>query len=148
MGLVPSAAFGVVAHGGVAFGVASVELEARWLPSTSLAFEGGTISSTLVTAGLVGCATFGPWAACGLLETGPYSAQGKGFTESQSHTTWVLGLGARGQWDWVFAHPVGLRVHVDGLVNVLRTRLLVGEDVAWEAPSVALAVGVGLFVDF
>jgi hypothetical protein len=146
VGLVPSTAFGVVAHGGLSFGVASVELEARWLPTTSVAFDSGSISTWLLTAGLVGCATFGDWSACGLVQTGPFTSQGKGLADAQSHTTWVVELGARGQWDWVFVYPVGLRLHVDGLVNLVRPRLLVGTDVAWKAPSVALAAGVGLFV--
>jgi hypothetical protein len=148
LGLVPSAAFGVVAHGGVAFRFASVELEASWLPSTSIAFASGTISSTLVTGALVGCATFGDFGACGLFQAGPLTSQGKGYADAQSHTTWVVALGARGQWDWVFAHPVGLRLQVDGLVNLVRTRLLVGPDTAWRAPGVALAVGAGVFLVF
>jgi hypothetical protein len=148
VGLVPSTAFGVVAHGGLSFGVASVELEARWLPTTTVAFDSGSISSWLLTAGLVGCATFGDFSACGLVETGPFTSQGKGLADAETHMTWVVELGARGQWDWVFVYPVGLRLHVDGLVNLVRPRLLVGTDVAWKAPSVALAAGVGLFVVF
>jgi hypothetical protein len=150
-GLVPSTAFGLVVHGGVAWTFASAELEVRWLPNTSLGFEGGTISSRLLTGALVGCATFksfGSFGACGLFETGPLTSQGHGYSQSFSSTTWTAALGVRGHWDWVFAHPLGLRVHVDGLVNVVRTRLLVGPDVAWQAPSVALDVGVGLFLVF
>jgi hypothetical protein len=151
VGLVPSTAFAAVLHGGVAWNFASAELEARWLPSTSTAFGVGTISSTLRTGALVGCATFqsvGAFGACGLLEVGPLTSQGRGYSESFKTTTWTVALGVRGQWDWVFAHPVGLRVHVDGLVNVVRTRVLVGPDVAWQAPTLALDVGAGLFLVF
>lgn len=148
IGLVPRRAFGVVAHGGVAWSFASAELEARWLPSTSFNFNGGSISSTLVTGSLVGCALFGDWGACGLIQAGPLSSQGSGYPQSLNATTWVFAVGARGQWDWVFAHPVGLRVHVDGLVNLVRSRLLVNSAVAWEAPPVALAVGAGLYLVF
>jgi hypothetical protein len=151
VGLVPSTAFAAVLHGGVAWSFASAELEARWLPSTSTAFGVGTISSTLSTGALVGCATFqsvGAFGACGLFEVGPLTSQGRGYAESFKTTTWTVALGVRGQWDWVFAHPVGLRVHVDGLVNVVRTRVLVGPDVAWQAPTLALDVGAGLFLVF
>jgi len=148
IGLVPRRAFGVVAHGGVAWSFASAELELRWLPSTSFNFNGGSISSTLVTGSLVGCALFGDWGACGLVQAGPLSSRGSGYPESLNATTWVFAVGARGQWDWVFAHPVGLRVHVDGLVNLVRPRLLVNTTVAWEAPVVALAVGAGLYLVF
>ena len=146
--LVPRRAFGVVVHGGVAWSFASAELEVRWLPSTSFNSNGGSISSTLVTGAAVGCALFGDWGACGLVQAGPLSSQGSGYPQSLNATTWVLAIGARGQWDWVFAHPVGLRLHVDGLVNVVRPRLLVNSTVAWEAPPFALAVGAGLYVVF
>jgi hypothetical protein len=148
LGLVPSGAFGVVAHGGVFWSFASVELEVQWLPNTSLAFAPGSISSRLVTGALVGCAKFGDWSACGLAQAGPYTAQGHGYSPSFSTTTWVVALGARGQWDWVFVHPVGLRLHIDGLVNLVRPQLLVGSASAWTAPPVALAVGAGVFVRF
>lgn len=147
-GLVPHHAFGVLLHGGLVFSFASVELEATWLPSTSLAFAPGTISSTLVTGALVGCARFGGFGACGLFETGPFHSQGTGYAQSQSQTTWAVAVGVRAQWDWVFAHPVGLRLQADGLVNVVRTRLLVGSDVVWQAPSFALALGAGVFFVF
>jgi hypothetical protein len=148
LGLVPRHAFGVVLHGGVAWAFASVELEVRWLPSTSLAFESGTISSTLVTGALVGCATLGDFGACGLFQAGPLSSTGNGFVQSQSSTTWATALGARAQWDWVFAHPVGVRVQADGLLNLVRTRLLVGPDAVWRAPSFGFAGGAGLFLVF
>ncbi len=148
LGAVPRHAFGVVAHGGVAWSFASVELEARWLPATSLAFQSGTISTSQVTGTLVGCARFAGFGACGLFQAGPLSSTGNGFAQSQSSTTWMAALGARVQWDWVFAHPVGLRVQVDGLVNLVRTRLLVGPDAVWQAPSFGLAAGAGVFLVF
>ncbi|HXX30479.1 MAG TPA: hypothetical protein VEJ89_07160 [Myxococcaceae bacterium] len=148
LGLVPSGAFGPVAFGGVDLGIASAELELRWLPTTSLADTGGSIASRLVTAAAVGCALFGDFGACGLIQVGPLTADGRGYTQSLNTTTWVVALGARGQWDWVFAHPVGLRLHVDGLVNLVRPRLLVDGVPAWTAPSVALALGAGLYVVF
>jgi hypothetical protein len=157
LGLVPAGgAFGPVVHGGVTWSFASVELEARWLPSTSSALGTGTVSTTLVTGAVVGCALFGPWGACGLLQAGPQTSQGKVQTPLQTvtSTTWVVALGARGQFDWVFAHPVGLRLHLDGLVNLVRPRLVVtnqaGSTVESTAPGsgVALAVGAGVFVVF
>jgi hypothetical protein len=146
--LVPRRAFGVDVHGGVAWSFASVEFEARWLPSTSFNYNGGSISSRLVTGAVVGCALFGDWGACGLIQAGPLRSQGSGYQDSLNATTWVVAVGARGQWDWVFAHPVGLRLHADGLVNLVRPRLLVNSAVAWEAPPLALVVGAGLYVVF
>jgi len=37
---------------------------------------------------------------------------------------------------------------VDGLVNLIRPRLLVNASQAWEAPAVGLVVGAGLYARF
>jgi hypothetical protein len=148
VGVVPSTAPGVALYVGVAWSSASVELEGRWLPTSSLSFQGGTISTSLVSAGLSGCALFGPWGACGVAQAGPFSSSGSGYGQAKEASTWVVSLGARAQWIWVFANPVGLRLHVDGLVNLIRPRLLVNASEAWEAPPVALVVGAGLYARF
>ena len=146
--LMPSTAFGASLFVGVAWPSASVELEARWIPATSIAYQGGHISSSLFTVGASGCALFGPWGACGVVDGGPFSSSGSGYPQSIETSDWVVSLGARAQWTWVFANPVGLRLHVDGLVNLIRPRLLVNASQAWEAPAVGLAVGAGLYARF
>ncbi len=152
VGLVPQRAFGVLLHGGVAFRFFSVELEVGWLPSTSFAFQHGTISSSLVTAAAVGCGTLGGFGLCAVAQTGPLTSQGQGYATVSSPTSWVLTFGVRGQWDWVFAHPVGLRLQATGLVNAVQTRLQVGAEpaplTAWTSPTFALSLGAGLFVLF
>ncbi|MGO9830375.1 MAG: hypothetical protein ACLPJH_09555 [Myxococcaceae bacterium] len=152
VGLVPQRAFGVLVHGGVAFRVFSLELEVGWLPSTSFAFQHGTISSSLVTAALVGCGTYGGFGLCAVAQTGPLTSQGQGYATVSSSTSWVLAFGVRGQWDWVFAHPVGLRLQATGLVNAVQTRLQVGAEpaplTAWTSPTFALSLGAGLFLLF
>src|SRR5262249_54784275 len=129
---------------GAASSTASVELEGRWLPGTSITFGTGTISTSMISAALVGCARFGPWAACGLSQAGPLSATGQGFTSSEEVSPWVVSVGARGQWGWVFAIPGALRFRVDGTANLIRPRLLVGSEEAWKAPPFSVSVGGGL----
>ena len=143
-GALPGIAGGLVVHAGAASSTASVELEGRWLPGTSVAFGTGTISTSMLSAALVGCARFGPWAACGLTQAGPLSATGQGFTNSAEVSPWVVSVGARGQWEWVFANPVSLRLHVDGAANLIRPRLLVDSKEAWKAPPFSVSVGGGL----
>ncbi len=147
-GVLPGVAGGVLVHAGAASSTASVELEGRWLPGTSTAFGTGTISTKLVSGALVGCARFGSWSACGLTQAGPLSAEGQGYSRSQEATAWMVSVGARGQWEWLFADPVGLRLHLDGAVNVVRPRLLVDSQEAWAVPPVSVWVGGGLFGRF
>ena len=125
-----------------------MEVEARWLPGTSLAYGTGSISTSLVTGALVGCAHFGPWAACGLTQAGPLQAKGEGYNRSEDTSAWLVSVGARGQWEWLFAGPVGVRLHLDGMVNLVRPRFLVDSQVAWTTPPVSVWVGGGLFGRF
>ncbi|MGZ6164264.1 MAG: hypothetical protein ACXWLS_13105, partial [Myxococcaceae bacterium] len=148
VGVLPGIAGGVLIHGGAASSTASVELEARWLPGTRLSYGGGSISTSLVTGALVGCARFGAWAACGLTQAGPLQAQGEGYSRSSEASAWLVSVGARGQWEWLFAGPIGLRLHLDAMLNLVRPRLLVGSQAAWTAPPVSMWVGGGLFGRF
>ncbi len=148
VGVLPGIAGGVLVHAGAASSTASVEFEARWLPGTSLSYGGGSISTSLVSGALVGCARFGPWAACGLTLAGPLQAKGQGYSRSEDASAWLVSVGARGQWEWLFAGPVGLRLHLDAMVNLVRPRLLVDSQAAWTTPPVSVWVGGGLFGRF
>ena len=77
-GVLPGFAGGVLVHAGAASSTASVELEGRWLPGTTQAFGTGSVSTSLVSGALVGCARFGSWSACGLALAGPVSGEGSG----------------------------------------------------------------------
>lgn len=147
-GVLPGIAGGVLVHAGAASSTASVELEGRWLPGTARAFGTGSISASLVAGSVVGCARFGSWSACGFALAGPVSAQGAGFARSQDASAWMFSVGARGQWEWLFADPVGLRLHLDGAVNLVRPRFLVDSQEAWAVPPVSVWVGGGLFGRF
>ncbi len=147
-GTLPGVAAGVLVYAGAASSTASVELEARWLPGTGQPYGTGSISTSLFTGALVGCARFGPWAACGLTQAGPLSAQGAGFSRSEDTSAWLVSVGARGQWEYLFAGPLGVRLHLDGMVNVVRPRFLVDSEVAWTTPPVSVWVGGGLFGRF
>jgi len=147
-GVLPGFAGGALIHAGAASSTASIEVEGRWLPGTQVAFGTGTVSTSLISAALVGCARFGPWGACGVAQAGPLSATGQGYSRSQEASPWMVSAGARAQWEWLFADPVGLRLHLDGAVNLVRPRFLVDSQEAWGVPPFSVWVGGGLFGRF
>lgn len=147
-GVLPGFAGGVLVHAGAASSTASVELEGRWLPGTRQPFGTGSVSTSLVSGALVGCARFGGWGACGLALAGPVRGTGEGYSRSQEASAWVVSAGARGQWEWLFADPVGLRLHLDGAINLVRPRFLVDSQQAWAVPRFSVWVGGGLFGRF
>lgn len=147
-GVLPGFAGGVLVHAGAASSTASVEVEGRWLPGTRQPFGTGSVSTSLVSGAVVGCARFGGWGACGLALAGPVSGKGEGYSRSQQGSAWMVSAGARAQWDWLFADPVGLRLHLDGAVNLVRPRFLVDSQVAWGVPRFSVWVGGGFFGRF
>ena len=147
-GVLPGFAGGAGVHAGAASETASVEAELRWLPGTRLAFGPGSISTSLWSGALVGCARFGPWAACGLTQAGPLHARGEGYSRSQEASAWMVSVGARAQWEWMFSAQVGLRLHLDGAANLVRPRLLIDAQEAWSTPPVSVWVGGGLLGRF
>jgi len=147
-GAIPHTAGGIVVHAGAQSRTASLELEGRWLPGTRMSFQAGTISASLASGALVGCARFGAWGLCGLGQAGPLKARGEGYSRSEETSTWVVSLGARAQWEWVFAHPIGLRFQLDGAANLIRPRFLVDSQEAWKAPPLSFSLGAGLFCLF
>ncbi|HEY3587478.1 MAG TPA: hypothetical protein VGK85_10015 [Myxococcaceae bacterium] len=147
-GVLPGFAGGVLVHAGAASSTASVEIEGRWLPGTRQPFGTGSVSTSLVSGALVGCARFGGWGACGLALAGPVSGTGEGYSRSQEASAWIVSPGARAQWEWLFADPVGLRLHLDGAVNLVRPRFLVDSQEAWAVPRFSVWVGGGLFGRF
>jgi len=147
-GVLPGFAGGVLVHAGAASSTASVEVEGRWLPGTSQPFGVGSVSTSLVSGALVGCARFGPWGACGLALAGPLKGKGEGYSRSQEVSAWMVSAGARAQWEWLFADPVGLRLHLDGAVNIVRPRFLVDSQEAWALPPFSVWVGGGVFGRF
>ena len=147
-GVLPGFAGGILVHGGAASSTASVELEGRWLPGTRQAYGTGSVSTSLVSGAFVGCARFGSWAACGLALAGPVSAKGEGYSRSQEASAWMVSAGARAQWEWLFADPVGLRLHLDGAVNLVRPRFLVDSQEAFAVPPLSVWVGGGVFGRF
>jgi hypothetical protein len=147
-GVLPGFAGGMLIHAGAASSTASVEVEGRWLPGTRVAYGTGTISTSLLSAALVGCARFGPWGACAVAQAGPLSATGQGYSRSQEASPWMVSAGARVQWEWLFADPVGLRLHLDGTANLVRPRFLVDSQEAWAVPPFSVWVGGGLFGRF
>jgi hypothetical protein len=147
-GVLPGFAGGVLVHAGAASSTASVAVEGRWLPGTGQPFGIGSVSTSLVSGALVGCARFGGWGACGLALAGPVSGTGEGYSRSQEASAWMVSAGARAQWEWLFADPVGLRLHLDGTVNLVRPRFLVDSQQAWAVPRFSVWVGGGLFGRF
>ena len=112
-------------------------------------FGGGSVSTSLVTGALVGCARFGSWAACGLTLAGPLQRPGRGVRHSTGASAWhglrrrqgTMGVAVR-------RHPAVSGYTSTACVNLVPPRLLVDSQAAWTTPPVSVWVGGGLFGRF
>jgi hypothetical protein len=80
---------------------------------------------------------------------GSLQASGQDIDPRSSRATPFVAAGLRLGIEWPESTMVALRVHVDGLANLHRTRLMLGQtDEVWVAPPFAGTAGAGVVVRF
>jgi hypothetical protein len=152
-GMVPSASPGVsaFARGRVDSWSLSIEVRADLAESypRSTALGGGSVEAWLPAAGLAPCFHVRYVAACALGLLGSLQASGQHIDPRSSRTTSFIAAGVRLGVEWPESTMVALRVHLDGLANLHRARLILGQsDEVWSAPPMAGTVGAGVVVRF
>jgi len=152
-GMVPSASPGVsaFARGRVKSWSLSIEFRAD-LPESatrSAALGGGRVESWLAAAGFAPCFHVGYAAACAVAMLGSLQASGQDIDPRSSRATPFVAAGVRLGIEWPESTMVALRVHVDGLANLHRARLMLGQtDEVWPAPPFAGTAGAGVVLRF
>jgi len=139
VGLAPAPVSGGLTLGAVLdVGSWSGALEVTGYAIAPRAHGAGTLSSPAVHGTLVGCWRPGILEGCLGVTAGAFWVLGE--VDGGAHRAAVLAplvrLGAR----W----PIGgaaLRVHVDALTPLTRTRVREGDDVLWESPALAVVFG-------
>jgi hypothetical protein len=154
-GSAPSPAPGVAVGAAIAVRAWSLALELRADASEGAtrpaSLGGGAVESSLYAAQLVPCWTISYFAICGLGVLGALEASGTDIVPSTTRTTLFAAAGARIGVEWPLPAGFGLRLHTDGLVDLHRPTLALGqdgEDDVWTAPQLAGAVGIGVAKHF
>jgi hypothetical protein len=156
VGIVPSATPGmsVFARGRVKPWSLSIEVRAD-LPESaarSAALGGGRVQAWLASAGLAPCFHAGYIDACAVGMLGSLQASGLDIDPRFSKGAVFLAAGIRLGFEWPRSARYALRLHVDGMANLHRARLLLGQslsgDEVWAAPAFAGTLGLGVVARF
>jgi hypothetical protein len=153
VGMVPSASPGVsaFARGRVNSWSLSIEVRADLPESKARAAElgGGRVEAWLPAVGLAPCFHVRYAAACALAMLGSLQASGQYIDPRSSGATPFIAAGARLGVEVPESAMVALRIHVDGVANLHRARLMLGRsDEVWPAPPFAGTLGAGVVVRF
>jgi hypothetical protein len=145
VGTLPSAAPGFTLQGGVDKGDLSLSLEGRFDPPASAEIGGaGRADVSLLSASIVPCLHFRPLGACALAGIGRLRSEGEGLTTNTRATTTWAGAGGRLEAELALGASIGIRAHLDVVLALTHTRVLVGETPVWETAPVSGAAGIAV----
>jgi hypothetical protein len=157
LGMVPSVATpGVSAFARGRAKAWSLSIEVRGdLPESAgrpAARGGGRVEAWLASASLAPCFHAGYVDACALAMLGSLQASGLDIDPRLSKTAVFAAAGVRLGVEWPRSAKYALRLHVDGVANLARVRLLLGQapwaDEVWAAPPFAGTLGAGVVARF
>jgi len=143
-GALPSSALGFEAGMGIRRAPLSLALEGRADLPASKSVADGSISAGLITGSLVPCYRLGPVDACGLVSAGALRASAHDIAEAQQRTRFYAELGARAGIGLPVHESVGLRLHVDVAIPLVRHTLAIEDEPVWTSTTVVGALGVGV----
>ena len=150
-GVAPAPAPGIAIGGTLALRPWSLSLELRADAAESRSRDaslgGGSVASSLYAAQLVPCANVSYLAVCGLGVLGVTEAWGSGIVPQDTRSTLFAAAGARVGVELPVGASFFLRAHVDGLLDLHRATLSLGQqapDDVWSAPAFGGSLGIGL----
>jgi len=145
----PNMAAGLSAGGAVRWAPVSVGLEGRVdAPATESATGGGQVSSQLVVVAVVPCRSFGPFAACAVVQGGAMRAWSNGVPDRRTAWTESWEVGGRAGVFVPVATNLFLRVRTDILGNLHRASLELRGTGVWPAAPVTSCIGVDAVLRF
>lgn len=141
-GLGPAPSTGVSAGAAMRWKELSIGLEGHAaLPSSHSLRTGGEVRAALTRGAIVPCLRVDPLGVCGVVSLGVLSAEGVGVPNARTATSPYLGAGTRLALEWVPPEGVGLRVHAEAALALIRTTVGVGARDAWTMSPIAASLG-------
>ena len=131
----------------------ALELRGDWPESKarSVAIGGGSVQAWLIAGGLAPCLHVAYLAFCAVAELGSLQAAGQDVDPQFSKEALFLAAGARLEFEWPLSATWSVRARVDGVANLYRATLVLGNEGSapvWPAPLLAGTLGAGLAAHF
>jgi hypothetical protein len=116
--------------------------------ATRATFPGGTVQAWVIAGGLAPCFRSGLFAVCAVGQAGSLQASGEHISPQSSRSTLFLTAGARLELEWPITETLALRARGEGVANLFRATLVLGDTDVWTASPVAGSLGAGLTAHF
>jgi hypothetical protein len=152
-GAAPAPAVGFAAGVGLRWRALSLNAEGRADLPSSIAFQGGTASTSLLLVSLVPCAhqelnTIGSLMACGVGSLGSIAGSGTGVDVPRQDNAFYAAAGARLGYEGPAAWIVAPRIYGDLLATLTSTTVHLDKAAVWTTLPVSGVVGAGAVVHF
>ena len=152
LGAEPSASPGVSAFFRGRLQAWSLALEFRADAPESMArseeIGGGRVQSWTGGAGVAPCLHLGHLVACATGMAEVLRASGQDIDPRFTRSTFFATAGVRAGFEWPISSLLTLRVRADGVVNLVRVNLVLGDDDVWRSPPVSGTLGAGVVARF
>jgi hypothetical protein len=130
-------------------GALSLGLELHVLASQSIDIEaGGSVEVTRTGLEAAPCVHVTYLAVCGLASARMITGEGHELAEAAHIRRTAFAVGGRVELAYAVLHRLSLRVHLDGLQALDRTRFTVDEMAVWTSDSRELWLGAGVLAHF
>jgi hypothetical protein len=135
--------------GSVAWQHWSIELaaEVAW-PTTTRREDGAGFTQQQFLLGVAGCGAVQPWSACLLAKAGEIRIAGKDLDRPRSSSGPILETGLRLAVLKSLGRLFYVAARVEGLVNVVCSRVTLDQNLVWTSPRFAATVGIDVGVHF
>lgn len=147
IGLLPSAAIGVLAGAGAEGRLWSADAELRVDAPETAGSGGREVRASFVAAGIVPCVRFGLARACGVVAAGAMRAEVTG-TGPGPQSAFMMLIGPRAGASLRLAQWVALDAHADVLYAPTVMTLRVDGNNVWSTSAVSGLLGIGLVGSF
>jgi hypothetical protein len=137
------------AFGSLAWQHSSLEVAAEiaW-PTTTRREDGAGFSQQLLLVGGAGCAEFQRWSACLLAKAGEIRILGKDIDKPKALSGPIVETGLRLALVQSLGRHLYVAARAEGLINVIRWRVTLDQNLVWTSPRFATTVGLDIGVRF
>jgi hypothetical protein len=148
LGALPSPALGVSPYLGFRWPDVSLSLEARFLTGIDRdPIVAGTRTQTSMVMAIPTLCGHHRWLfLCGVLGVGEIRASGDGSVSVTTEQPWLVAFGFRGGLDLHLSPSFAVRGYLEGLGVGAQPAVQVDGAPPWQAPFLALSVGLGIMI--
>ncbi|MBI4815065.1 MAG: hypothetical protein HY791_02330 [Deltaproteobacteria bacterium] len=144
LGLTPGPALGAQVSLGMGAGRFGVELEARYESAGRVRLEMSSVEASVISVAAVPCARVSNWMLCGRARLGSFLARALDVELPIPRSSLFGAAGIRAVYGLALTSGLSWRLLVDLEIPLVRTSVLIDDEVVWTSPSVMGGAATGI----